>query len=269
MDPRIVVLILATLLANPALATEERVFPEYTGDQFKALYDYAVENTLPDLNSLHARYSITGNEDLDDRIWQIAFDRGYEMRPAATGDLVLSDGVLMHPLTAAGWATLKSEARAAGMNFVVSSAYRSPESQRSWFLSQLPGTSDAEIHATLDWYSLPGTSKHHGGYALDFRYVDGTFGGFRGTPDYAWLSSDNFAVPKRHGFVPSYPDDVENQGPRPEPWEYVWVGIDLIQCGVPQQLDHAVEGPAAALVQELEKCPGGPVPVALPDWLGG
>ncbi len=258
----------AMLLALPALAVEERPAPVYDGEQFKALYDYAIANLLPNLEAPNGRYAITGDAELDDRIWNLAVERGYQLRPNAAGQLVAIEGLWMQAGAAEAWRSLKPEARAAGMAFIVSSAYRSPESQRSWFLSQLDGTSDAAINATLNWYSVPGASKHQSGYALDFRYADGTFGGFRNTPDYAWLRADNFAIPKSHGLIPSYPDGLENQGPRPEPWEFVWVGTDLVQCGLPQHLSGLVQGPAAALVAEIERCPGGPAPVALPDWLG-
>ena len=261
------VLMLASLSA--LAADGNRPMPEYSGPEFQALYEYAVANTLPNLGATNSQHEITGNEELDTRIWEIAFGRGYVLRPSATGDLVQADGVWMQPQAAEAWLALKQEARAAGMKFVVSSAYRSPETQRQWFLTRLSGTSESAINDTLDWYSVPGTSKHHAGYALDFRYVDGTFGGFRATPDYAWLAADNFAVPKRYGFVPSYPDDGESQGPRPEPWEFVWVGVDLIECGIPQEVSISIDGPASALVREIGRCPGGPAPVELPGWLEG
>lgn len=266
---RVALLAAGLMLASlPAIAADgQRPFPEYSGPEFQALYQYAVANTLPNLGAPNGGYEVTGNEELDERIWEIALGRGYVLRTSATGDLVQADGVWMQAPAAEAWLALKEEARAAGMRFVVSSAYRSLETQRQWFLTRLSGTSDSAINDTLDWYSLPGTSKHHSGYALDFRYVDGTFGGFRATPDYAWLAADNFAAPKRHGFVPSYPDDGETQGPRPEPWEFVWVGLDLIECGLPQDVSSPIEGPAVALVLEIERCPGGPAPVALPAWL--
>lgn len=212
-------------------------------------------------------HPVTGDEDLDARIWDQAFERGYELRPSATGELVTVAGVPMQPQAAEAWTALRVEALDAGMRFVVSSAYRSPASQRTQFLSKLNGTSESAIDATLTWYSVPGASKHHAGYALDFRYADGTFGAFGSTPDYAWLSAGNFAVPKRHGLIPSYPDDVENQGPNPEPWEFVWVGTALINCGLPQDLGVRTKGPAAALVADIGRCPGGPAPALLPDWL--
>ncbi len=263
------------VLALPALGVEEDSYPEYTGPEFVALYDYAVENLLPGLEYQDILYPVTGDEDLDARIWEAAFSRGYVLRPLATGELATARGVPMQPPVAEAWLALEVEAREEGMRFIVSSAYRSPAAQRAQFLSKLrelsagKGVTDEVIHAALNWWSIPGTSKHHGGYAVDFRYREGTFGEFRSTPDYAWLAANNFAIPKRYGLIPSYPDDVEAQGPRPEPWEFVWVGTDLIRCGLPQDVSIRVTGPAAALVAEIGRCPGGPAPVPVPDWLRG
>lgn len=243
-------------------------FPEYDGEGFQALYAYAISNTLPDLEPPRDRQPITGDQDLDDRIWRAAFERGYRLQPIASSELVSIGGVPMQSGPAGAWEGLRAEARDAGMAFTVSSAYRSPSSQLTQFLSKLEGTSDAAIDAALRWYSLPGTSKHHAGYALDFRYPSGTFGEFRSTPDYAWLAADNFAIPKRYGLIPSYPDDVESQGPNPEPWEFVWVSTGLIHCGIPQLIDAVVEGPAQAIVDDISRCPGGMDAPALPGWLG-
>ncbi len=217
----------------PSAQTAEVEFPVYTGDEFKALYDHAVRRVLPNLVPPAGRQPITGDPDLDERIWEIASARGYVLRPAAGPDLAGADGVPMQPQAAAAWLELKEAARAAGHGFIVSSAYRSPDAQRTQFNSKLRGSTDEAIDAALTWYSIPGTSKHHSGYALDFRYANGTFGEFRDTSDYAWLAADNFYNAKRFGFIPSYPDDVAAQGPNPEPWEFVWVGVDLIRCGDP------------------------------------
>jgi hypothetical protein len=265
---RFAMVLLLGLLALPARAAETDN-PVYTGPEFQALYDHAIGNLLPGLGPLNGRYDITGDPDLDDRIYARALDRGYVFRPIATGELVSVGGVPMQPQAAEAWLALRELARAEGLGFIVSSAYRSPESQRAQFLSKLVGSSEQAIDAALTWYSAPGTSKHHGGYALDFRYTDGTFGEFRRTPAYAWLTADNFAIPKAHGLIPSYPDDVADQGPNPEPWEFVWVGEGLIRCGVPQDLAVQVTGPAAAVIADIERCPGGPGPADVPDWLTG
>jgi hypothetical protein len=265
-------MVVALAIAPPADAQTDE-FPVYTGDQFKELYDYAVVNKLPGLSQPTDQLPVTGDGALDDRIWEIAFARGYVLRPLASGNLGSADGVPMQPQAAAAWGELKAAAREAGLPFIVSSAYRSPASQRTQFLSKLQGTSDEAINDTLVWYSVPGTSKHHGGYALDFRYSNGTFGNFRNTPDYAWLSRDNFYNAKRFGFIPSYPDDVTAQGPNPEPWEFVWVGVDLIRCGSPVEASTIgpLRGPAAEIVAEVAQCPGramspGEAVDGLPTW---
>jgi hypothetical protein len=265
-----VVLVLVLVSAPSSAGAENEEFPVYTGDQFKALYDHAVEHVLGNLVPPRERHPVTGDEELDNRIWEIAAARGYSMRPEAGPDLGSADGVPMQPEAAKAWLELKAAARAAGHEFVVSSAYRSPASQRTQFNSKLRGTSDEAIDAALTWYSIPGTSKHHGGYALDFRYADGTFGEFRDTPDYAWLAADNFYIAKRFGFIPSYPDDVSEQGPNPEPWEFVWVGVDLIRCGLPVEVDIRPGDPAAAIAGEVAACPGSMAedPIAtFPSWL--
>ena len=262
-------------LATPTLASEaspiglpEPVWPQYTGTEFQALYRYAVASTLPGLEMPEGRHSITGNAATDDRIWQLALARGYEPQPIAVGGALVSAPILMQRGAAEGWRTLNAEARQAGMGFIARSAYRSLATQRTMFVQRLSGSSDAAIDAALRWAAPPGMSKHHGGYAIDFRYPDGTYGSFRSSPGYAWLARDNFAAAIRNGFIPSYPDDVDNQGPNPEPWEFVWVGTDLIRCGIPQ-LQHPVYGPAAGLASDLARCPGGAGPVELPDWLRG
>ncbi len=249
-------LALGTVPAGADNATE--YFPTYSGTQFQALYDYAVANTLPNLTPPSTRPSITGNPQLDARIWDMAVARGYELRPVAGEGLVGADGILMQPQAAEAWQGLKAEARANGYTFVVSSGYRSVAAQRSWFLTKLAGTSDSAIEQALRWYSAPGASKHHSGYTLDFRYRDGTFGEFRKTPDYAWLAGDNFYVAKKYGFIPSYPDDVDSQGPNPEPWEFVWVGVDLIKCGAPLDLSRSRYAARYRwLAEGGVTCPGG------------
>jgi len=273
---RFLALVFASILvlaSPPAASAQADEFPVYTGDEFKELYDYAVANQLPGLSQPTGQLPVTGDGALDDRIWEIAFARGYVLRPLASGNLASADGVPMQPQAAAAWVELKAAAREAGLPFIVSSAYRSPAAQRTQFLSKLQGISDEAINDTLVWYSVPGTSKHHGGYALDFRYSNGTFGNFRNTPDFAWLSRDNFYNAKRFGFIPSYPDDVTAQGPNPEPWEFVWVGVDLIRCGSPVEASTIgpSRGPAAEIVAEVARCPGrvvspGEAVDGLPTW---
>ena len=166
----------------PASAADVDPDSEYSGPEFQALYEYAAANTLPNLDPPNGRYTITGDQALDDRIWQRAFARGYVLRQIVSGELSSVGGVPMQPQAADAWIGLREEARDAGMRFIVSSAYRSPEAQRTQFRSKLGGSSDNAIDEALTWWSLPGTSKHHAGYALDFRYLNGTLENFGGPP---------------------------------------------------------------------------------------
>lgn len=272
---RLLAVLLLMVVGLPAHASQEDgtvlvepAWPRYVGSDFQALYRYAVANTLPGLDPPGGAQTVTGNSTVDQRIWDLAVARGYVPQPVANGSLGRS-GILMQPLAAQGWQTLNAEARENRMGFIARSAFRSLSTQRIMFNERLNGTSDAAIERALTWAAPPGMSKHHGGYAIDFRYPDGTYGTFRSSPGYAWLAADNFAVAKRHGFVPSYPDDVENQGPNPEPWEFVWVGTDLIRCGLPGSVDVAISGPAVALLTDIARCPGGAIEPELPVWLRG
>lgn len=247
--------------------TPESPWPLYVGSDFQDLYRYAIANTLPGLDLPGGYQSVTGNSTVDQRIWDLALTRGYVPQPVASGSLGRW-GILMQPLAAEGWQTLNAEARENRMGFIARSAFRSLTTQRIMFNERLTGTSDAAIERALTWAAPPGMSKHHSGYALDFRYPDGTYGSFRSSPGYAWLAANNFDVAKRHGFVPSYPDDVDHQGPNPEPWEFVWVGADLIRCGIPRSTGSAVTGPAAGLLADLERCPGGAKVAEIPGWIG-
>ena len=88
------------------------------------------------------------------------------------------------------------------------------------------GEADAAINQILNFYSIPGYSKHHTGYAIDIEDSGSGLDGFATTKGFAWISANNYENAKRFGFIPSYPDGATNQGPVPEPWEYVWVGRD-------------------------------------------
>ena len=98
---------------SPFALAEDMQLPEYTGDQFQSLYEYAVANTLPNLDPPNGRYEITGNDGVDARIWELALGRGYVLRPIASENLGRADGVTMQPQAAQAWRALKTEARAA------------------------------------------------------------------------------------------------------------------------------------------------------------
>jgi hypothetical protein len=227
---RVAALVVGLLLVTGTPIAEARPadFPQFTGEQFKALVDVAFEE-LPGLNPPGEPGVITGSSSLDSRIWDLAFARGYEMRPTAVeGNLVSKDGLRMQPSAAQAWAELKSAAATAGYSLWAKSAYRSVATQRSIFQRRLLGTSDSAINATLAFHSVPGTSRHHTGYALDITLPGRELWQFEGTAAHRWLTRDNNYNAKRFGFVPSYPPGVASQGPNPEPWEFVYVGLDVL-----------------------------------------
>ena len=270
---RILVIAFVLGFAVPVHATDadtgtptDQDLPTYTGPEFQDHYRYAIRNTRPNLDLPVGYQAVTGNDTVDERIFNLAVARGYVPQPVASGRLGQA-GIVMQPLAAEAWTALNAEARANGMGFIARSAYRSLTTQRIMFNERLTGTSEAAIERALTWAAPPGLSKHHTGYAIDFRYPNGTYGGFRSTPGYAWLAARNFEVAKRYGFIPSYPDDVENQGPNPEPWEFIWVGTDLIRCGIPQNLEVHRTGPMAGILKEIERCPGGAGPATVPEWI--
>ena len=91
-----------------------------------------------------------------------------------------------------------------------------------------PPYTDEKIYFELRVVAPPGYSRHQTGYAIDL--ASGSYGHneFEHSEAYAWLTADNFYQAKRHGFVPSYPAGVENQGPDPEAWEFIYVGVDYL-----------------------------------------
>lgn len=150
----------------------------------------------------------------------------------------LEDDDLLQPLAAVSWLSLKEAAQRHGLSLSLTSAYRSPEYQRNLFMSHLgahgvvvaqiaSGSADAAINAVLSQVAIPGYSRHHTGYAIDLWCEDGSTA-FLSSSCFQWISADNYRVAKEHGWIPSYPEGVDLQGPEPEPWEYVWVGEILL-----------------------------------------
>ncbi len=180
--------------------------------------------------------SITGDPVADARIRALAEARGYRQRvDVGSAGLVAVDGQRVGAETAAAFRALQRSARAAGYSIQIGSAYRSVTRQRAIFVSKLQargisaasvrsGRADAAIDSILQFSSIPGYSRHHTGAAIDLS-AGGGINAFGRTAAYRWMAADNFAEAKRHGFVPSYPPGAGPQGPRPEPWEFVYVGV--------------------------------------------
>ena len=214
----------------------------FTGEQFLTLVESLA---YPNTHQLDYAPVITGDTAADTRIRTIAESRGYVLRKTPVFPIVktgagdIGDDDLMQPRAFLAWKSLKNSAKKDGIPLELSSGYRSIERQRQLFVSRLTssgvniskisdGTQDNLITQVLSSTAPPGYSRHHTGYAMDLVCDDGTGQSFKYTDCFAWLKSENYKKPKQHGIVPSYPNGAEQQGPEPEPWEYIWVGIGSV-----------------------------------------
>lgn len=211
--------------------------PVLTGREFKDFYDRY--EPPPSTNRITSPPPVTGDAVADQRIWSIAARRGYLLRSDHVGRLVTVAGVPVDERVAAPFQALIAEAARNGFQLGAGYGYRPVTQQRSIFVARLPsvgairsGTADGAIDAAMRWVAPPGFSKHQSGYTIDFR-ASGAGGAAFGVSGLGrWMAADNYAVAKRFGFIPSYPPGAGAQGPEPEPWEYVWVGVPAIECSL-------------------------------------
>ncbi len=203
----------------------------FENDEFRQLYNtFAYPGTV----ELAEIPEITGHEEADKRIRELAEERGYLKRTVPSVPLLDVDGVRLQQKTAEPWRQLKAAAAEAGHRLVLVSGYRSLDEQRQLFIDRLSaspaaiaaGRADAAVNTTLLMTAIPGYSKHHTGYTIDIRCASHPAVLFVNSRCFAWLSRDNYAHAKKYGWIPSYPEGTGAQGPEPEAWEYVWVGRD-------------------------------------------
>ena len=209
---------------------------QLTPDEFKEL---AQSIKYPNTQSFSEPPIITGNKQADAKIRKIAESRGYMLTsiPVSTIQKIneprLESDDLLQPQAAIAWAELKKKAKDEEIPLSLLSAYRSPKYQRDLFVSRLLGNGGnvdviaagggvAAIEKTLEMTAVPGYSRHHSGYTIDL-WCEG-YGTFVSSICFTWIKADNYKVAKQTGWIPSYPEGVELQGPEPEPWEYIWVG---------------------------------------------
>ena len=216
---------------------EGQAYIQFTGEEFKNFYD-AYQHAHVDV--LVESPEIIGNSEADTYIQNLAESRGYKLRSEAFSSR-LSDvfGQTLQPEAKDAYVAMQKAAFAEGEHdFRLVSGYRSVERQRQIFgnsISDLShsdiisGNADATLNDILDSRSIPGYSKHHTGYTVDIGcgnyHLDASVAD---SGCFAWLSENNYHNAKRFGFVPSYPEGASKQGPDPEPWEYVWVGEDVL-----------------------------------------
>lgn len=219
----------------------------FTDSEFQRVFDSV---DLPGVAPAGPAPSITGDIDLDARIRLLAEDRGYRLRPTADTELVDVEGVLLHPDAAEAWRALQATARDAGHSLRIISGYRSIETQKALFLRRLGGVGHSAIDATLAQVAPPGYSKHHTGHAIDITQRGYRAGQFHRSSGWLWLTDDNAMNAKRFGFIPSYPPDAPRQGPDPEPWEWTYVGVEVLRQGPSQPERMGVSGFTSSLLLE-------------------
>lgn len=138
----------------------------------------------------------------------------------------LSDGRLIDSRIYPDLQEMFDDARAAGLSPVVSSGYRSYETQQQLWdekYDQLIADGYSAYDATIEashWVAPVGTSEHHLGIAFDIGITDDmsidTF--------YDWFETNSW----KYGFIRRYPDEKINiTGIGYEPWHYRYVGRDV------------------------------------------
>ncbi len=204
-------------------------FPHFTGPEFNELFTTA---ELPNLSSISAQPTITDSAEMDEQVRTEAVERGYQRRPLPADYALMrliDDGLALQRPAAAAWLALEQDAAEHGFELELKSAYRGHRYQREVFLRPLEAPYEFDDLADrLKMSAPPGYSKHHTGYAIDIGQAGHAH--FGSSPAYEWISADNFAVAKQHGWIPSYAPDGGRQGPVPEPWEFTYVGVEAILC---------------------------------------
>ena len=226
---------------------DKTIFKTFSPNGFKDFYDSV---SYTGVIVIGEPGEITRNKEADAHIITMAEARGYKLRFEAEADLLITEG--RHSLqieTWDAWEKMKESATENGFSLQLVSAFRSIERQQGIFMYRLKndsieltgkevsisqiieGTADTVIDYILKTSSIPGYSKHHTGYTI---YITGfdpgkEFTDFATMKEFEWISADNFYNAKRFGFIPSYPEGAEKQGPEPEAWEFVWVGTEALK----------------------------------------
>ncbi len=245
--------LLVALIAGGVVLAVNRDDEASTPAQASTLTDDQVgrlpDGPMPGVGERGAVPTATGNRAADERIRDVATDRGYRLRGEPLDPMGAYQGRSLQQRAiddlVAMQAAMSTEV---GATLTLTSAYRSAVRQRQLFLEQLSlsavtlrgrSVSNGEIAAGLVDDVLnhamriaapPGFSRHHTGLTIDVS--SGGVGGFAfaGTTAYAWLTENGYENAMSYGWVPSYPPGASGQGPNPEPWEWAWIGRDAAAC---------------------------------------
>lgn len=123
---------------------------------------------------------------------------------------------------------LCADAKAAGINLTVISAYRTNDFQIGNFERKVNNVMAADPSLTREEaedkaatvVARPGTSEHQVGLAVDFNSVEDSF---KNTDEYAWLVANC----TKYGFILRYTEEKQDITKIiPEPWHYRYVGVE-------------------------------------------
>lgn len=150
----------------------------------------------------------------------------YEPADLEVLDGILSttaEGLMLRKDTLSALKKMAGDAKKAGINLIVLSAYRSFWNQANTFNLWVAraGLEEAETFS-----ARPGHSQHQLGTTVDFTSESVNSGlseGFATSPEGTWL----FANAVKYGFVLSYPDGKEDiTGYMYEPWHWRYIGVE-------------------------------------------
>ncbi len=145
-----------------------------------------------------------------------------------TSEAGLSPDYKLRTIVIAPLKNLLQDAKAAGVNLELQSAYRSYSYQRTTFESWVEKEGK---EAALKSSARPGHSEHQLGTAVDFREIGGKapwdVEDFAQTPGGAWLAEHAW----KYGFIMSYSQGHEDITCYIyEPWHYRYMGIEVAKA---------------------------------------
>lgn len=193
---------------------------------------------FPNTQAIVSEPVITGNMTADERIRTIAVSRGYSRTAVPVAPIMKVEQELLQPRAAEAWQEMATAAHTTNAELRLASGYRSVDVQRALFSDQLKlhkvavskivdGSADSTLVAILRTTAIPGYSRHHTGYTVDLACGNDSQS-FTETDCYTWLSQDNYANAKRHGWIPSYPEGESQHVPEAEPAQFSWVGKSVL-----------------------------------------
>lgn len=113
---------------------------------------------------------------------------------------------------------MADDARSEGLDFYISTAYRSYDFQETLYNGYLAGDNQESVDS---YSSRPGYSDHQIGLSADIRTKDKAFEEFTNTDEAKWLKENAH----KYGFILRYPEDKEKvTGYIYESWHFRYVG---------------------------------------------